>query len=143
MTPPQWRPSDQRFPLFQALIRSNPDLALSLAFADETIGSLRRAHPNVDPLLERRGTWEGEAFPMVEDSRDPRYSRIYLRLHSSEGALDINVGPGSGPIPPGSRRYRVEGVRAGEEVAAAKITVPLRVVFHDPGFVPAATIRIR
>jgi len=111
----------KRLPLLQALIRSNPDRALSLAFSDETIARLRSADSSPDAQVESRGRWEGMAFPLVEDSRDRSYSRTYLRMHSSEGDLDIYPGQGSAPIPPGARRYRVEGVRAGKNVAAANI----------------------
>ncbi len=111
----------ERFPLLRALIRSNPDRALSLAFSDETIARLRSADSSPDAQVESRGRWEGMAFPLVEDSRDRSYSRTYLRMHSSEGDLDIYPGQGSAPIPPGARRYRVEGVRAGKNVAAANI----------------------
>jgi hypothetical protein len=79
----------KRFPLLQALIRSNPDRALSLAFSDGTIASLRGSHPSLAAQLETRGRWEGEGVALVEDSRDVRSSRTYLRLHSSEANLNI------------------------------------------------------
>ena len=128
LSSPQGRNAEQalkkRLPLFQSLIRSNPDLALSLAFSDDTVASLRSANLSIAPPVEIRGEWVGEGFPLVEDAKDPRTSRIYLRLHSSEGDLNIHLGRGSAPMPPGSGRFRVEGVRAGEDVAAAKM-IPL------------------
>jgi hypothetical protein len=114
----------ERFPWLSALIRSNPGRALLLAFSDETIARLRSAASSPDAQLESRGRWEGMAFPLVVDSRDLHHSRTYLRMHSSEGDLSIYPGQGSAAIPPGARRYRVEGVRAGKNVAAANI-VPL------------------
>ena len=113
----------KRLPLLQALIRSNPDRALALALSDDVIERLRSAHPSLDPQLERRDRWEGKAFVLVEDSADLRTSRTSLWMHSSAGELHIYPAHAV-PLLPGTRTYRVDGVRVGNDVAAASV-VPL------------------
>jgi uncharacterized protein (TIGR03437 family) len=109
-----------RFALLRELIESNPDRALELALPDDTLASLRDAHPSLDAQLERRGQWEGTAYVLVEDSADLRFSRRSLRMHTSEGNLRIYLGPAVATLP-GTHSYRVEGVRAGDDVAATSV----------------------
>jgi uncharacterized protein (TIGR03437 family) len=111
----------QRFPLLRELIGSNPDRALPLAFPDETIARLSSAYSSAGALLETRGQWEGTGIAMVEDSKDPRHSRTYLRLHSPDGDLNIYPAHHAAAIQPDAHRFRVEGVRAGDSVAAVHI----------------------
>jgi uncharacterized protein (TIGR03437 family) len=113
----------KRSSLLRELIHSNPERALTLAFSGDTLARLRSAHSHLDAQLETGGQWEGNAFEMVLDSKDLRSSRTYLRMHSARG--DINIYPAhSAQILPGTRRYRVEGLRVGQDVAAASV-VPL------------------
>jgi uncharacterized protein (TIGR03437 family) len=109
-----------RFRLLRELIRSDPERALELALPDDMLASLRGAHASLDAQLERRGQWEGKSYVLVEDSADLRTSRKSLRMHSPEGDLRIYLGPSAATLP-GTRMYRVEGVRAGDDVAARTV----------------------
>lgn len=104
----------KRSSLLQELIRSNPERALTLAFSGGKLARLRNAHPHLHAQLETRGQWEGNAFAMVLDSKDLRSSRAYLRMHSAQGDINIYAAH-SAQILSGTRRYRVEGLRAGQE----------------------------
>jgi M6 family metalloprotease-like protein len=112
-----------RFPMLQALMRSDPERALAVALSDDMLANLRNAHSSLGAQLEQRGQWEGTSYVVVEDLVDLRSSRRSLRMHSPDGDLKIYLGP-SASVLPGTRRYRVSGVRAGDRVAAARV-VPL------------------
>jgi uncharacterized protein (TIGR03437 family) len=71
---------------------------------------------------ETRGAWEGKGTPIVEDFKDSRPSRTYLWMHSPEG--DLKVYPAHpAELPSGTHSYRVRGIRAGKNVAAASLVL--------------------
>jgi M6 family metalloprotease-like protein len=109
---------EQRAAALESLIAQNPAEALRVAFSADVVTELAAAFPGARRSLESHGRWEGPIEYIIEDSTDFRSHRNIRAMSVRGETLYIQF---AGPEPDGLQSgdvLRVEGVRAGNQVAA-------------------------
>ena len=109
----------ERFTALQTLIAQDPSEALQLAFDPNLLRLLAMAFPQSAGNLESHGVWEGPIEYVILDDPTLGNHRVDIRMKVDQEVLDIHFrdyepeGLKCGDI------LRVEGMKAGEQVAAA------------------------
>ena len=110
---------EERFGVLQSLIQQDPKQALELAFDENLLQALANAFPQSAGNLESRGVWEAPIEYVILDDATLTRHRVDISMQSGQENLMIHFpehepsGMQCGDI------LRVEGVKAGEQVAAA------------------------
>ncbi len=112
----------ERAGAFAKLIETDAKRALDLALPEPTLATLRAMAPEVEPLLERYGSWAGRAEIAFED--DPGF-QSGRRVVSIQGdiSLDVYFAAGEPRGLASGAALSVDGVRLGNRVAAARAAV--------------------
>jgi M6 family metalloprotease-like protein len=108
----------ERAAALQALIQENPGQAVGLAFSQDALDNLGASFPESAGQLESLGSWSGELEYLVQDNPGFRTSVNIQRLKTGLETLDLHF---AGNEPDGlvsGVHLRVNGVRAGNQVAA-------------------------
>jgi M6 family metalloprotease-like protein len=105
----------QRETAMAALIETDPDAVLQMAFSPALLASLKAAFPASASHFEEHQTWTGSLQSAVEDSLDLTASRVVHRFQSAGSTLLLHF---SGPEPaPTAADLVIEGVRVAGHVA--------------------------
>ncbi len=101
-----------------ALIATNPAEAERLALPVDVAADFATAFPGARAQIEARGVWQGPIEYVIEDGADFRSHRTIRAMTVGGETLFIHF---AGPEPVGLKNgdiLRVEGIRAGSQVAA-------------------------
>lgn len=109
----------QRSAALSALIERDPEQALALAFDPELAAAMAAAFPAQASRFESHGVWHAPVETLVIDDANMITHRTVHRMATAQGTLEIHF---AGQEPPGVRcgaYLKVEGVKVGNQVAAA------------------------
>ncbi len=109
----------QRAAALSALVESDPAQALALAFDPELAAAMAAAFPAQASRFESHGVWHAPVDTYVIDDANMITHRTVHRMATAQGILEIHF---AGNEPPGIRCgaiLKVEGVKVGNQVAAA------------------------
>lgn len=110
---------EQRAQALSALIQQNTREALTLAFSEDLLADLGNSFPASAGRLESHGAWEGVIDYLVTMDFDLVNYTSSRKMHAGSELLEIHF---AGTEPNGLKsgdRLSVQGVRAGNQVAAA------------------------
>ena len=110
---------EQRVSALASLIEQDPAEALRLAFPADVVSDLASAFPGARRQLETHGTWEGPIEYIIEDGPDYKTHRNIRAMATGGETLFVQF---AGSEPSGLKNgdiLRVEGVRAGNQIAAS------------------------
>jgi M6 family metalloprotease-like protein len=108
----------QRIEELEALIERDPAEALRVALPEDILSDLASSFPGARAHLESHGRWEGPIEYVVVDGEDFQWHRNLRTMRSGGETLSIQF---AGNEPAGLQSgdiLRVEGVRAGNQIAA-------------------------
>lgn len=109
---------NQRAAALTALIKANPNAALSVAFSQDLLDDLAEKFPGSANALERHGVWSGKSDHIIFD--DPARQIRSYRVNISNGSDTAEVHSAAGePGCVSGNTLEVSGVRVGNVIAAA------------------------
>jgi M6 family metalloprotease-like protein len=109
----------ERFAALQALIQQDPAKALELAFDADLLATLKATFPASAAQLESRGSWEGPVDYVILDDHTLTRHRVDITMQVAGADLKIHFPEHEPGWLKCNDIVRVNGVRAGEQVAAA------------------------
>ncbi len=111
---------EKRAAALAALIETDPDAALGMAFSEDLAAELKTAFPESAARIETRRSWTGTLESAVEDNADHTGSRTVHRLRS--GGRTFMVYPGNAVQIAASGLVKVTGIEVNGNVAASALT---------------------
>jgi M6 family metalloprotease-like protein len=112
----------QRAAALEALVKSNPQEALGLAFAASLLADLSQKFPESASSLEQQGSWQGVSEHVVIDDPQRRRRTFSVRIRQGAGWLDVFSAQGE-PGCTSGQTLRIDGVRVNNVAAAGSTSV--------------------